>query len=139
MRTFFLFSIIASSFISFSQIRIVDIHLEAIADVFLQQSDNIIGISDQNGTINVDISSNELDKLILSHEHYHTKSISKEILLKKSTVVLHRKINAFSPVIVSAGRVNSYKKNRSIHRNKIEKKEIDLYQPQTSGRCLEYW
>lgn len=136
VRTFFLFSIIASSFISFSQIRIVDIHLEAIADVFLQQSDNIIGISDQNGTINVDISSNELDKLILSHEHYHTKSISKEILLKKSTVVLHRKINAFSPVIVSAGRVNSYKKNRSIHRNKIEKKEIDLYQPQTSADAL---
>lgn len=119
-----------------AQVRLVDKNLEGISGVFLMCLDEVVGISDNDGMIDVDLNLISSDKLVLSHEHFYTKVVSPLYLKKQTTIILTKKVNSFSPVVVSAGRTNTYQKNKATFIQKIEQKNIELIQPQTAADLL---
>jgi hemoglobin/transferrin/lactoferrin receptor protein len=121
---------------STAQIRIVNKNLESISGVLLMQSSKIIGISNQSGTINIDTSYIKLDNLFLSHKNYYPKDITPDLFLEKSTIILTKKVNSFNPIVVSAGRSIRYKNDIALLTQRIDKKKIELFQPQTSADLL---
>ncbi len=133
MRSLYLIILTTIHFAISAQIQVVNSNLEHISGVLLIQSTKIIGISDQSGVINIDTSSTELDNLFLSHKNYYQKEITPDILHSNSTIILTKKINSFNPVVVSGGRNIRYKSDIALLTQRIDKKKIELFLPQTSA------
>lgn len=136
MRTLYFITLITINLAINAQIQIVNNNLEHISGVLLIQSSKIIGISDQYGKINIDTSSKELDNLFLSHKNYYQKELTPEILQSNTTIILTKKINTFDPIVVSGGRNIRYKNDIALLSQRIDKKKIELFLPQTSADLL---
>lgn len=136
MRTLYFITLITINLAINAQIQIVNNNLEHISGVLLIQSSKIIGISDQYGKINIDTSSKELDNLFLSHKNYYQKELTTEILKRNTTIILTKKINTFDPIVVSGGRNIRYKNDIALLSQRIDKKKIELFLPQTSADLL---
>ena len=136
MRTLYFITLITVNLAINAQIQIVNNNLEHISGVLLIQSSKIIGISDQYGKINIDTSSKELDNLFLSHKNYYQKELTPEILQSNTTIILTKKINTFDPIVVSGGRNIRYKNDIALLSQRIDKKKIELFLPQTSADLL---
>ncbi|MDB3869071.1 TonB-dependent receptor [Bacteroidia bacterium] len=136
MRTLYFITLITINLAINAQIQVVNNNLEHISGVLLIQSSKIIGISDQYGKINIDTSSKELDNLFLSHKNYYQKELTPEILQRNTTIILTKKINTFDPIVVSGGRNIRYKNDIALLSQRIDKKKIELFLPQTSADLL---
>ena len=136
MRTLYFITLITINLAINAQIQIVNNNLEHISGVLLIQSSKIIGISDQYGKINIDTSSKELDNLFLSHKNYYQKELTPKILQSNTTIILTKKINTFDPIVVSGGRNIRYKNDIALLSQRIDKKKIELFLPQTSADLL---
>ena len=136
MRKLYFITLITINLAINAQIQIVNNNLEHISGVLLIQSSKIIGISDQYGKINIDTSSKELDNLFLSHKNYYQKELTPEILQSNTTIILTKKINTFDPIVVSGGRNIRYKNDIALLSQRIDKKKIELFLPQTSADLL---
>ena len=136
MRKLYFITLITVNLAINAQIQIVNNNLEHISGVLLIQSSKIISISDQSGIINIDTSSRELDNLFLSHKNYYQKELTPEILQSNTTIILTKKINTFDPIVVSGGRNIRYKKDIALLSQRIDKKKIELFLPQTSADLL---
>lgn len=136
VRSLYLIILTTIHFAISAQIQVVNSNLEHISGVLLIQSTKIIGISDQSGVINIDTSSTELDNLFLSHKNYYQKEITPDILHSNPTIILTKKINSFNPVVVSGGRNIRYKSDIALLTQRIDKKKIELFLPQTSADLL---
>jgi hemoglobin/transferrin/lactoferrin receptor protein len=136
VRTLYFITLITINLAINAQIQVVNNNLEHISGVLLIQSSKIIGISDQYGKINIDTSSKELDNLFLSHKNYYQKELTPEILQSNTTIILTKKINTFDPIVVSGGRNIRYKNDIALLSQRIDKKKIELFLPQTSADLL---
>ena len=136
MRTLYFITLITLNLPINAQIQIINNNLEHISGVLLIQSSKIISISDQSGIINIDTSSIELDNLFLSHKNYYQKELTPEILKSNTTIILTKKINTFDPIVVSGGRNIRYKNDIALLSQRIDKKRIELFLPQTSADLL---
>jgi hemoglobin/transferrin/lactoferrin receptor protein len=136
VRTLYFITLITINLAINAQIQVVNNNLEHISGVLLIQSSKIIGISDQYGKINIDTSSKELDNLFLSHKNYYQKELTPEILQRNTTIILTKKINTFDPIVVSGGRNIRYKNDIALLSQRIDKKKIELFLPQTSADLL---
>lgn len=118
------------------QIKVVDKNLNPISGVQLFDGSNFIGVSEDQGIINVDVSFIKLDTWTLSHNSFYTKNITADLLEDGSTIILTKKTNTFKTIIVFPRGRAKLSSEIASKIDLISKNKIQLYQPQTAADLL---
>lgn len=123
----------------FGQIVVVNKHLQPISNVQLQENDNVIGLSNELGEIDVPITKMDSFVWVLSHKGYYDKILTAELLEENATIILTLQPETYKPIIVtpkSGSRIGKDKSDIALKMDIIGKEKILLFQPQTAADLL---
>ncbi len=132
-----LYSILSFLLISplYSQnIKVYTQDLFPIANVQVSIEDQLLGSTDEEGLLSIPDSNYSFKVFVFVHPSYHAKLVVYEDLKQNDfTAILYPKTGSIPSIIVTSERVKRLRNDLAVSLERIEQKDIQLYQPQTAA------